>query len=366
MTKYSNAELCLLWLDSFNGLEYKHKKEIYKLINGKDSIKELLVKSKEYIILNVGENEYNNLINSANQPYLSYLTETLSRKNITCITIESEDYPLSLKDTPFAPLVLYTKGDVSLLKSECFAMVGSRKCLPISVKLAERFATELSTNGFTLVTGIAQGIDETVLKAGLETSGKVISVLGGGFDVIYPKSNTELVDKIAEKGLVISEYPPEVVSKPHHFPIRNRIIAGLSKGVLVVSAGMRSGTQYTANYAMEYGRDLFAIPYSIGIESGAGCNDLIKRGALLVDSVKDVLEFYNIEEKQSIKREFTADEHQIITALSEGEMHVEKLCRKIGRQAYEILPLLSALEIEGIVSRNGINVFGLTDSVTEE
>ncbi len=366
MIKYSKSELCLIWLDSFNGLEYKHKKEIYKLINGKESIKDLLLKSKDYIVSNVGVGEYNNLINSANQPYLLYIMEGLERRGVVCITLESEKYPSSLKQTPFAPLVLYAKGDLELLNSDCFAIVGSRKSLPFSIKLTERYATELTNNGFTLVTGIAQGVDEAVLRTTCNTTGKVISVLGGGFDVIYPKSNTELVDCIAKKGLVITEYPPEIIAKPHHFPIRNRIIAGLSKGVLIVNGGIKSGTQYTANYAMEYGKDLFAIPYSIGIESGSGCNDLIKRGALLTDSPRDILEFYNVEEKQSSKREYSLEEREIIKALSDGEMHVQELCHRLNKQVYEISPLISALEIEGIVNRNGINVFGLTDIVTEE
>ncbi len=366
MAKYTNSELCLIWLDSFVGLEYKHKKELYNLINGKDSIKDLLEKGQDYIVTCVGESEYKNLVNSANQPYLAYITEGLARRNITAITIDSKEYPESLRETPFAPLVLYTKGDVSLLNTDCFAMVGSRRSLPISVKTAERFATEISHAGLTLVTGIAQGVDEAVLKAGLEASGKVISVLGGGFDTVYPKSNTELVDRIAETGLVITEYPPEIQSKPHHFPIRNRIISGLAKGVLVVSGAIKSGTQYTANYAMEYGKDLFAIPYGVGVESGSGCNDLIKRGASLVDSPTDILSFYNLENKRAVKINFTTEEQAIITVLKDGEMHIQKLCDKLNKQVYELSPLLSGLEIKGVVNRNGANVFGLTEIATEE
>ncbi|MBQ9756157.1 MAG: DNA-processing protein DprA [Clostridia bacterium] len=366
MAKYNGSELCLIWLDSFEGLEYKHKKELYKLINGKDGIRELLVKGKDYIVSSIGENEYNTLLNSANQNYLTYITDGLERRNITVVTIESSDYPETLKQTPFAPLVLYAKGDVSLMNTDCFAMVGSRRSLPIAIKTAERFATAVSKSGFTLVTGIAQGVDETVLRSVTDNGGKVISVLGGGFDAIYPKSNTELVDKIAETGLVITEYPPEVVSRAHHFPIRNRIIAGLSKGVLVVSGAIKSGTQYTANYAMEYGKDLFAIPYGVGVESGSGCNDLIKRGAILADTPSDILNFYNLEQVEVQKPLLTEEQRRIINGLKDGEKHIQQLSGILNKPVFQLTPLLSELEIMGVVNRNGANVFGLTDSAMEE
>lgn len=362
MAKYTNSELCLIWLDSFCGLEYKHKQELYKLINGKEGIHSLLVKGRDYILNYVGESEYNNLLASANETYLSYVLESLATRGIQAVTIQSSDYPDALKETAIPPLVLYAKGDVSLLNSQIFGIVGSRRSLPLSISLAGEYAKELSQAGFTLVTGIAQGVDEKVLKSVLENNGKAISVLGGGFDNIYPKTNEGLVEQLANKGLVITEYPPEVMSKAYHFPVRNRIIAGLSVGVLIVSGRIKSGTQYTAEYAEEYGRDVFSIPYSVGIESGAGCNDLIKRGAILTDRPEDILEFYG---KSSAKQEQRLDENemQIVDALSQGEMHVQQLCSKINRQVYEVLPVLSMLEIKGIVIKNGVNVYGLVRTI---
>ncbi len=366
MIKYNNSELCLIWLDSFLGLEYKHKKEIYNLINGKDGIKEVLEKGREYIVQNVGENVYSNLLNSANSAYLSYLTEGLNRREIKVVTIDSDDYPELLKQTPFAPLVLYTKGDISLMKNDCFAIVGSRKSLPIALKATQDFAKSLVSAGFTLTTGIAEGVDETVIKTALENNGKVISVLGNGFDNVYPASNAELVDKLSKKCLVITEYAPEIKAMPYHFPIRNRIIAGLSKGTLVTSGALKSGTQYTANYAVEYGRDIFALPYSVGVPSGAGCNDLIKRGALLCDSPSDILNFYGLKEKETQKQVFTKEELEILKALSDGEQHLQKLSQTLNKQVFELLPLISVLEMKGAVNKNGVNVYGLTKNVLEE
>ena len=362
MAKYTNSELCLIWLDSFCGLEYKHKQELYKLINGKDGIHSLLVKGRDYIINCVGEDEYNNLLASANETYLKYVLENLSVKGVEAVTIQSSAYPECLKNTDIPPLVLYAKGDVSLLKGEIFGIVGSRKSLPLSISLAGEYAKELTNAGFVLITGIAQGVDEKVLRTVLENNGKAISVLGGGFDNIYPQTNQKLVEKLSQEALVITEYPPEVVSKAYHFPVRNRIIAGLSKGVLIVSGRKRSGTQYTAEYAEQYGKDVFCIPYSVGIESGVGCNDLIKRGATLTDTPTDILEFYG---KNNEKEEQQLDENemQIVKALSQGEMHVQQLCSKIGRQVYEVLPVLSMLEIKGIVIKNGVNVYGLVRTI---
>lgn len=366
MSRYDNSELCLIWLDSFSGLEYKHKKELYNLINGKDGIKELLVKGKDYIQDCIGESEYANLLRSANAEYLSFVTDGLEKRDITAVTIESKDYPELLKQTPFAPLVLYARGNVSLLNGKCFAIVGSRKSLPLSISIAKDFAKELSNADFTLVTGIAQGVDQTVLTTVLEQKGKAISVLAGGMDNIYPVQNVDLVDRVAEEGLVISEYPPETPTLKHHFPIRNRIIAGLSQGTLVVSGALKSGTQYTANYAVEYGRDLFAVPYSIGIPSGAGCNDLIKRGATLSDSPQDVLEYYGIEKKEEKKIDISDEEKQIIKTLKDGEQHVDKICLLVGKKIFEVLPTLSILEIKGVVVKNGVNVYGLARNGLEE
>ncbi len=363
---YTNSELCLVWLDSFLGLEYKHKKELYKLINGKDGIKEVLESGKEYLIANLGENKYASLLSSANASYLNFIIKGLSDREIKAVTLVSEEYPKTLAETPFAPLVLYAKGNIELLNTNCFAVVGSRKSLPVAINTAKDISKSLCASGLTLVTGIAQGVDQAVLESALENGGKAISVLGGGFDNIYPATNAELVERLTESNLVISEYPPEITALPHHFPIRNRIIAGLSKGALIVSGATKSGTQYTANYAVEYGRDLFAVPYNVGVPSGAGCNELIKRGAMLCDCAEDILDFYGLEKSQKQSPKLSELELEIVNALKDGESHIQSLSQKLGKQVFEITPIISILEIKGIVNKNGINVYGLTANAMEE
>ena len=361
--KYTKEELTLIWLDSFIGLEYKHKLEIYKFLKDAERIKDGLNLAKDYIISAVGENEFNTMINSANQTYLDYVVNELNNKNIVAITFLSKNYPESLSNIEIKPLILYAKGNIELLKNEIFAIVGSRKSLPLSISLTQKYASELIEH-FTLVTGSAEGVDSAVIQTALEKNGKVISVIAGGFDNIYPSVNKSLIDNVAKKGLALSEHPPNVAPKPYYFPIRNRIFAGLAKGVLIVSGAIKSGTLYTAEYAGEYGKDLFAIPYSVGIKSGEGCNELIKSGAILTDKVQDILSFYNIEEEK-VKIQLSQQEKEIVKVLSDGQMHIEKLSNVLNKRTFEIMPILSSLEIKGIIIKSG-NIFELVDNYSEE
>ena len=217
---------------------------------------------------------------------------------------------------------------------------------------------------FVLMLSLAGHVDAKVISSALSVGGKVVSVVAGGLNHVYPSQHNELVEKVAKSGLVISEYPPDTVPKPFHFPVRNRIIAGLSKGVLIVSGAIKSGTLYTAEYAEEYGKDLFAIPYGVGVPSGAGCNDLIKRGAMLTDCPKDILDFYgkSITKK---KIELAQPEREVINVLKNGQLHIDKICTLLNKRVFEITPILSILEIKGIISKSG-NVFGLIRNDLEE
>ncbi len=366
MANYNQRELCLIWLDSFIGLEYKNKQALYSLLLDKSGIRNIILQNKEYITSLIGENEYNTLYSSACGEYFNAVIEELDKKGITALTVISENYPQALKETSHPPLVLYTVGDLGLLDANVFAVVGSRKSLPISESIAKRYVKELVNAGFTVCTGIAEGIDKTVLQTALEENSKPISVIAGGIDNIYPASNRNIFDRVCQKGLVISEYPPQVKALPFHYPIRNRIIAGLSRGTLIISGGKKSGTLYTAEYAEEYGRDLFAVPYSVGIVSGAGCNDLIKRGAMLTDEPEDILNFYGIEKKEKKIEQFSDCERDIIKVLADGELHIDKICSLTGRMVFEITPTLSVLEIKGIVVKSGVNVFCLSRNDLEE
>lgn len=365
MNGYTKRELCLIWLDSFIGLEYKHKQTLINIAGQSLDAKSIVEKGKDYILNSLSANVYSTLKNSLNVEYMQSVLTNLEKSGVRVLTIYSDGYPESLKNTKIPPLALYAKGNLELLKEKnLFAIVGSRKSLPLSLGITKDYTESLIKAGVVPVTGIAEGVDETVIKTSLANGGKVISVIAGGFNNVYPKANLKLVEEVAKNGLVLSESTLEVAPMPYMFPVRNRIFAGLSKGVLVVSAGKKSGTLWTAEYALEYGKDVFAIPYSVGVASGEGCNNLIKQGATLTDNPQDIINFYGLQTKQQ-KMQFTQEEKSIIDVLSNGELHINQISATLHKRAFEITPLLSVMEIKGYIIKSG-NVYQLTRSYSED
>lgn len=354
MKSYKKKDLLIIWLDSFIGLEYHKKVAFLEKLKESKSIKNTVEENKEFLISSFGEKVYNTVLSSSNNEYVSFVMERLKDKGVTAITIDSDDYPEELKVVDCPPLVLYTKGDISLLKENKFCVVGSRKSLPISHKLAEDYVKNLVKYGFTLVTGIAVGIDDTVIKTTLKENGKCISVIAGGFDNV---TNKKLFEELVKTGLAVSEYPPEVAPLPYFFPVRNRIMAGLSKAVLIVNGGIKSGTIYTAEFAMEYGKEVFAIPYTPNVESGLGNNNLIKLGAILTDSFKDIADYLKIDLKEENEIELSVEEKKVVELLKDGSVHTDIICQKLSKQIYEITPILSALEIKGVIVKSGFNTY---------
>lgn len=215
------------------------------------------------------------------------------------IGIESEDYPKQLKEIYNPPLKLYVLGNKQLLKQGGIAIVGTRKATDYGKKLTLQFAQDLSKNGINIISGLALGIDTCAHLGTLKSNnkGKTIAVLGSGIDNIYPKQNVELARQIIKSGgCIISEYPVGTPVSKTNFPQRNRIISGLSKGVLVMEAGENSGSLITADFAVDQGRDVFAVPGNISSQMSIGTNNLIKQGANLVTSYTDVMEeIFNID-----------------------------------------------------------------------
>ncbi len=278
----------------------------------------------------------------------------LERKSVKCVTYFSANYPKLLKEIYSPPLVLFCKGDVSLLNTRCFSVVGSRRTPTKNLADCKNIARSLAVH-FTVVSGIAEGADTAAMEGALET-GKAISVLAYGFDYTYPPMNARLIERIAKEGLLVSEYPPETQPKPYYFPVRNRIIAGLSVGTLVVSAAKRSGALITADIAAENNRDVFAFPYSVGITAGEGCNMLIKKGAALVDNILDIFGAYGLDFNTPQKKPMTEDERKVYEAiLSANEAFIPEIAEKLGKQPYQLIPVVSSLEIKKLIIRLGGN-----------
>lgn len=355
--KLNQKETFCIWVDSFLGLEYKHKKHLYDGFHGQKII-DYLQAEKDYLVNGAGENAFNTIKQSCNNDYIAFLIAELEKRNITPVTLSSEDYPNELKEIPCPPLVLYTSGNVKLLKSEKITIVGSRKTLPFALAFAEDMANTLSKSGLTVVTGIAEGADEKIISGAIK-NGKVISVLAGGFDNVYPRKNVGLAEQVKKNGLLISEYPYGTKTERYHYFARNRILGGLSKATLVVSGGVKSGTSITAGYADDYSRQVFALPYSVNIPSGAGCNAIIKNGGMLVDCPEDILCFYGLENKKESLPDLTDDELKVYHSLFDGDVGFDKLCEKTGLPVTKLITLLTMLEMKKVIVKNAGNVYSL-------
>jgi len=206
------------------------------------------------------------------------------------VALGSDEYPLRLRQIPDAPLLLYVRGDANVLSQLGVSVVGTRRPSAYGSSVAHRLAHDLAARQLVIVSGLARGVDSAAHRGALEAKGKTVAVLGSGLNVIYPRENRSLADQIAESGAVISEFPLGTGPTPENFPIRNRIISGLSLGVVVVEAAEYSGSLITARLALEQNREVFAVPGNITSAQSFGPNHLIKQGAKLVDQWMDVIE----------------------------------------------------------------------------
>ena len=268
------------------------------------------------------------------------------------LTLADDAYPKALLEIADPPTLLYVRGNPALLQKCALAVVGSRNATPQGVQTAENFARALAGKGLCIVSGLALGIDAAAHRGALAAGGETIAVIGTGADRIYPARNKELALAIAERGAIVSEFPLGTPSIATNFPRRNRIISGLSRGVLVVEAAPESGSLITARLAAEQGREVFAIPGSIHSPVARGCHKLIKQGAKLVETATDILEelgSYIEPAKPEIAPEET-DDHPILAALGHDPCSLDDLAERTGLSADQLLPELLLLELAGRIA----------------
>lgn len=288
----------------------------------------------------------------------------LIRESIWIITEDDENFPACLKEIPSPPLLLYGRGDLRLLATgTLLAVVGTRRPTAYGLEAAEAITRDLAAMGITIVSGLASGIDAQAHQAALDEKGKTIAVLGSGLDYhsVFPAENRGLARRIAEaSGLVISEYAPGTPARKENFPQRNRIISGVSPGVLVVEARERSGALLTARLALEQNREVFAIPGSIFSSTSYGTNSLIQQGAKLVRSAADILEELGIEytkEKEKTLREGLEENERMIYQLLEEPLSLDTIKEKTGLSTAIIITSLSLLELKGAVRNLGQDTY---------
>ncbi len=294
--------------------------------------------------------------------------EKLKKENIQIISFKDEEYPSWLKEIYAPPLALYYKGNIKLLKSDSLAIVGSRKCTSYGQKSLEVIGKKLLNNyQINIVSGLALGIDAKAHQVALEQNEKTIAVLGSGLNQknIYPASNQSLAQKIIKQnGLLLSEFPPGVPALKHHFPQRNRIISGISKGVWIVEAAKRSGALITARYALEQNREVMALPGNIFSSASQGANQLIKQGAYLIDSEEEIGKTLDLtkKEKSAINNKqaeinLSEKEKKILSQISKEPCHINQISRQNNLNISEVNSLLSSMELKGLIYNLGENKY---------
>ena len=274
------------------------------------------------------------------------------------INIKDEIYPRKLKDIKNAPKKLFLRGNLELFQSNSIAIVGSRECTSYGFYKAYEFAKELSKKGVCVISGLAQGIDTAAHLGAMHQKGKTIAVLGTGLNKIYPKENEILAESIIKNGgLIISEYGLYQERKSENFPKRNRIMSGISNGILVIEARKKSGTLITARYAKEQGKKIFSLPGNVDIINSSGTNQLIKNGAELVTEVKDILDEFTIQNKEDKKEEVNQEYKSVYEVLGTTPIHINEICKRTNNSIAEVNQIITMLEIEGLIKRLPNNEF---------
>lgn len=340
-----------IWLN-LSSLSYKKSEAILNYFASGNELWEADEKSLANIPP-LGEEDIQKLKNT--KMYVEKEQEIARKNNITIVDITEEGYPDLLKEISSPPLVLYIKGKKEILKQFLFAIVGTRTPTLYGLRKAEEFSYFLSLRGWVITSGLARGIDTAAHKGALKC-GLTVAVLGSGLLNIYPKENRKLAQQIWEKGAVVSEFPLTTPPLRENFPRRNRIVSGLSRGVLVVEAGIRSGALITAHLACEQGREVFAIPGDIDSPLSKGTNNLIREGAILVKSPYEIISEFNygasdicIKNDNKLKVSFSDQENKVFSAIGEKEVHLEEIIRKTSLSYAEVNKTILTLQLAGII-----------------
>lgn len=276
------------------------------------------------------------------------------RAGIQVLTWDDSEYPANLRQMDLSPPVLYVRGRIDAIDDLAVALVGTRRASVYGREVTHTLAAELARGGVTVVSGLALGIDTIAHRAALDNGGRTLAVLGSGVDQIYPLQNRQLALDIMNCGALISDYPLGTKPEANNFPPRNRIISGLSRAVAIIEAGVQSGALITANYAAEQGRDLYAVPGSILHPGSAGCNELIRQGAIPLLSPNDLLEQLNVSQftrQQQVRTTIPANpqETALLAFLSSEPQHIDDIVRSSGIPFPAVSSLLAIMELKGLI-----------------
>lgn len=381
--KYMDAQKITALLSRYDSIEKIYETDIYEDVEG------------------IGLREKRQLLNKSLET-AEKIIEKVKVLGARIVTIEDETYPEPLREIEPPPYVLYMKGeDIDFRNELSVGVIGMRDCTDYGRVATEILSYEMASRGALVISGMARGIDSIAAVSALRAGGKTVAVLGSGIDIVYPPENDELMKAIWENGLIITEYPPSCPPYPQNFPKRNRIISGLSKGLLVIEAGRKSGTFSTVQYAKNYGREIFALPGGIFREESQGTNEMIKRGAIPVTRVEDIFERFPLEaaglkkpdkksvlvrifekrKKAKIKKKIKAikeeeninisidnsrfsglndREKAVIEPLLKRTMHIDDLVRETNMDIKELNSILPVLEMMGYIRKCEGNQYKVT------
>jgi DNA processing protein len=357
---YNKEELVLLWFD-YNGYSFS---KLEKVLKEFDEIPALLDKNliKNAVFDASIADIKDGLLKADFEKFEETILNEHDKHAVKAITYISREYPIKLKTIDEPPLVLYTKGDVSLLNKKTISIVGTRTPSDYGKIVCEKFTKELSCAGLVTVSGLAYGIDTIVAETTLDAGGKTIAVMAGGLDSIYPSSNTGLAKRVENQGLLVSEYRIGVKPQTYSFVNRNRIVSALGLGTLIIEAGKKSGTMTTAKFAIDQSRELFVVPGNIYSKLSEGTNNLINEMPdTFTISPDRILYRLGIEKKQAVQQTFLeetkGEDNIILKALDSGELSFDELCDKTGLKPAEISSELIRLEMFGLIRKGNGNIY---------
>ena len=353
----------LAWL-KLNLIDELSSADFYKLLQYFKNISAVFQASSVELkaVLPKKESLGEKIVNFAACYDLSAELEQIKNKSINVLTLLDEDYPAQLRMISCPPPVLYLEGSLEDIDQAAVAIVGSRRATPYGILVAERLAAQLVERGITVISGFALGIDAAAHRGALSRIGRTIGVLGCGHGKNYPASNYHLGRKIVQNGALISEYPINTQPLPYNFPRRNRVISGLSLGVLVIEAAERSGSLSTANHALEQGREVFAVPGNINSRYSKGTNELIKAGAKLVNCCEDIIEelqgeldrigvMVRLAPQSGLTDELSVEESQVVRIIEGGPKSIDEIIDLTKQAPASLLSLLSLMEIKGLIKQ---------------
>jgi len=304
-----------------------------------------------------------------NQVDLDRIMEKISANAIHIVTWKENDYPRRLKEINQSPPVLFIQGSINVEDDWAVAVVGTRRVTPYGRQVADELGRFLAQNGVTVISGLARGVDAIAHHAALEAGGRTIAVLGSGVDVIYPPEHRKLAMEIVQQGALLSDYPVGTQPDGVNFPPRNRIISGLSLATVVVEAGEKSGALITAEFAVDQGKDVFAVPGSILNAQSEGTNRLIEQGArplLKFSEILETLQLDRIPEKQLTRKlnPMTNVEQTLFSQLTNEPLHIDQLCEKTGLPIADVSATLTMMELKGLVSQvGGMNYIAMRETL---